>query len=252
MLTNDDGFRAPGIRALHDALAREYAVTVVAPRREQSGIGHAFTYKKNLTITECRFAGMSGYAVSGTPADCVKMALGHILSTPPAALVSGLNDDSNTGVAGYYSGTVAAAREGAFWGVPSVAFSLSNSGPEHAARYAEIAVRIVKRLLDEQSRGAAGHHVYYNVNFPACAPSECGGIRITRQSLSFWNDRYSEIMDAQGTVSYRLLGDRRDVEESDTFDTRAVGNGFITVTPLHIDATAEKRLSELGFLEEII
>ncbi len=252
LLTNDDGFSAPGIHHIYTALKDDFEVTVVAPEEEKSGIGHAFTYHKPLTFHEHSFQDVTGYKVAGTPADCVKFALSHLLAERPDIIVSGINNGTNAGIAGYYSGTVAAAREGAFWKITGIAFSLGEKTPEYMAEYALVAKTILQKIAAEKTLQRNGNKIYYNVNFPSCAHGECAGIKVTRQSLSFWDDRYTPVTNEKGTVEYWLNGVRKDVEARNEYDARAIENNFITITPLHIDATASDGLASLAYLEDIL
>jgi 5'-nucleotidase len=253
LLTNDDGFSSPGIRHLYDVLKNDHSVTVVAPEYEQSGIGHAFTYNKPLMFRKRKFnGGAEGYSVSGTPADCVKIALCHILDEEPDVIVSGMNNGNNTGIAGYYSGTVAAVREGAFWQVTSIAFSLCEKDPCYFSEYARIAYKIFQRIMLDNSIASGDKRVFYNVNFPSCHPDQCAGVVITKQSLSYYNDRYEPVTREDGTVEYWLHGERKDVEPLNEYDARAVENNFIAITPLHIDATAFKIMDSLSGLKGIL
>jgi 5'-nucleotidase len=250
LLTNDDGYSSPGIRRLHDVLAREHDVTVSAPQSEQSGIGHAFTFNKPLSYNALPVElGMHGWAVGGTPSDCVKFAVSHLLEQKPHIVVSGMNIGENSGISSFYSGTVAAAREGAFWRLPSIAFSVCSNAVLHLAAYCGKAAEILDRIM---TIGPAnnGKVVFYNVNFPDCAPSACKGIKVTRQSLAFFDDRYKRVTTLGAADGFVVYGDKILVEEHDTFDSRALLNNFITVTPLGFDATAEWALPNLSGLEQ--
>lgn len=245
-MTNDDGYDAPGLRSLHAALSAEYDVVVAAPEQEQSGISHAFTFNKPLHYRELPSElGMKGYSVKGTPSDCVKFAISHLLPARPDLVVSGMNAGENSGISGHYSGTVAAAREGAFWRVPSVAFSMCAHATEFVDAYSRKALDIL-RSIEKNGPGRNGCCVFYNVNFPDCSPASCKGVKVTRQSLAFFDDRYRRVA-ADGYVVY---GDKKDLETLDTFDSRALLNKYITVTPLCFDATAEWALPLLAGLEE--
>ncbi len=253
LLTNDDGYTAPGIHHIYTALKKEFCVTVVAPETEQSGIGHAFTYHKPLGMHEKAFQDTTGYIVTGTPADCVKIALGHILPEKPDVVVSGINNGNNAGIAGYYSGTVAAAREGAFWQVPGIAFSLCEGGMEYASEYADIARTMLEKILFENKPSDNRYSIYYNVNFPSCALNKCTGLKVTRQSLSFWDDQYTPVQEKENdSITYQLHGERKDIEIDNEYDARAISNNFITITPLHIDATATERPQSLINIENIL
>jgi 5'-nucleotidase len=193
---------------------------------------------------------MQGYSVSGTPSDCVKFALSFLLPQKPDFVVSGMNIGENSGICGYYSGTVAAAREGAFWRVPSVAFSVCASSGGFAGPYCRRALSIFNGIA-ALAPGRNGKCVFYNVNFPDCAPDACRGVRVTRQSTAFFDDRYRQVEGAAPQAGYMVYGDKKDVEELDTFDSRALMNNFITVSPLGFDATAEWALPLLSDLERL-
>jgi|WetSurMetagenome_2_1015567.scaffolds.fasta_scaffold00220_6 5'-nucleotidase len=249
LLTNDDGWSSPGLRSLHAVLDAEYDVTVAAPSREQSGIGHAFTFNRPVRYAELpKESGIRGYSIDGTPSDCVKFAISHLLSRVPDLVVSGMNIGENSGISGHYSGTVAAAREGAFWRVPSIAFSLCVEANEHLDAYCRRAPDILRRIV-KTGPGGNGRCIFYNVNFPGCAPSACRGIKVTRQSMAFFDDRYRRVTADGATDGYVVYGDKKDIEALDTFDSRALLNGYITVTPLSFDATAEWALPLLAGLE---
>jgi len=252
LLTNDDGFAAPGIRMLHDALARDHDVVVSAPQTEQSGIGHAFTFNRPLSFDVLpKDLGMPGWSVGGTPSDCVKFGISHLLSQKPHVVVSGMNIGENSGISSFYSGTVAAAREGAFWRLPSIAFSVCASAEEHLLAYCSKAVEMLDALM-AATPADNGKHVFFNVNFPDCAPAACKGIKATRQSLAFFDDRYKRIITQGASDGFVVFGDKIDIEDNDIFDSRALLNNFITITPLGFDATAEWALPYLSGLEQNI
>jgi 5'-nucleotidase len=251
LLTNDDGDQATGIWHLYGALAPWARVTVVAPDSEQSGVGHAFTFNKPLHVEKKKYCnGVEGYVVSGTPVDCVKIAISVILPKRPEFVVAGLNSGENSGLSAFYSGTVAAAREGAFWDIPSVAFSVCDAGKQYAPAYADFAAGILKRLYSIEKRKKR-HRVFYNVNFPACAPGKSRGIRVTAQSQAFFDDRYKTIdVETHRTKKgFVIYGEKKDIERSNAFDSRALMNQYITITPLCFDATASGIIPGLAGLE---
>ncbi len=251
LLTNDDGYKAPGLGSLHTALSTEYDVFVVAPEHEQSGIGHAFTFNRPLHYAKLPDSlGMVGYRVTGTPSDCVKFGISHLLHAKPDLVVSGLNSGENSGISGHYSGTVAAAREGAFWRVPSVAFSVSAPTPEFVNDYCRKALDILKSIV-RHGPESNGPCIFYNVNFPDCSPASCKGVKVTRQSMAFFDDRYRRVVTEGAPDGYIVYGEKKDVETLDTFDSRALLNNYITVTPLCFDATAEWALPLLSDLETL-
>jgi 5'-nucleotidase len=251
LLTNDDGYSAGGIRSLHDALAESFDVVVAAPTTEQSGIGHAFTFNRPLSHFPLPHSvGMTGWAVSGTPSDCVKFAVSHLLKDMPDLVVSGMNLGENSGISSYYSGTVAAAREGAFWRIPSFAFSVCKGSEIYLADYSRMAHRILNYLAKEDGADRT-KIIFYNVNFPDCRPSLCRGIRATRQSMAYFDDKYRRVSnDASDQEGFIVYGDKVDVEQSDTFDSRAILNRYVAVTPLCFDATAEWAIPALADLEQ--
>ena len=240
LLTNDDGFSSQGIFELYLELSKIASVTVAAPDRERSGTGHAFSIKEPLHY-ELRTIenGLKVFVITGTPVDCVKFAVSYLLSDGPAAVVAGINRGENSGLSAFYSGTVAAAREGAFWGIPSIAFSACNSRGCHAKEYVAYAKHILLGILSfEKKRGK--HNIFYNVNFPSCAPEECKGLRITRQSLAFFDDRYKKIgfKKHRTKKGYVVFGEKKDIEKSYEYDTFALMNNYITITPMTYDTTA--------------
>lgn len=253
LLTNDDGFEAEGLRALYTVLARSHEVTVVAPETEHSGVGHAFTLNAPLSIRPIPpQAGMNGYIVDGTPSDCVKFAMGHLLTHMPDAVVAGLNVGENTGTSGWYSGTVAAAREGAFWRVQSFAFSVCEEARAHVAACAAWCPTILDTVRSICQNGFENPHnaTFFNVNFPGCSPREWKGSRITRQSLAFFDDRYREEL-ADGKRAYWLYGAKKDVELSEEYDSSALAGNWIAVTPLSFDATAHHALPHFRKLDTL-
>lgn len=249
LLTNDDGIFAPGIRVLYEKMVGDATVIVVAPDREQSGVGHAFTFNVPIHYEKTAADHMPpGYIVSGTPVDCVKFAVSHLMKKHPDVIVSGLNLGENSGLSAFYSGTVAAAREGAFWDITSIAFSLCIEGKEHLDAYAAMTPAIMKHLVyADKKRKKREERIFYNVNFPACKPANIRGIRITQQSRAFFDDRYERIEVATHRTGegFVIVGEKIDIEKSDDYDSRALMNGFITITPLSFDATAREGVEAL-------
>jgi len=241
LLTNDDGFHARGIKLLYDALSPHYDVVAAAPEKEQSGVSHTFTFMKPLFYREA-VAGsdqMPGYIINGSPADCVKFAISSLMKKKPDLVVSGINDGDNSGLAAFYSGTVSAAREGAFYGIPSFAFSMFNRHSPFMPLYAEMAPMLIDEILNTP-HPPLDMRVFYNINFPACDPANSKGFKVTWQSMANYEDEYRRIEDKAHPAygGYNVYGDRMAIEESDAFDSRAVMNGYIAVTPLNYDSTA--------------
>ena len=244
LLCNDDGYDAEGIRNLFPILSKEFNLIVVAPENEQSGVSHSFTSRNGLTYRS-RSSGSTyrGYSVSGTPADCIKFGLSYLCIQKPDIVVSGINNGDNAGIAQFYSGTIAAAREATFYAIPSIAFSLSSSGFNHIVSYAPIVRVIIQKLLNGNHFNPAHQRVFYNVNFPACPLLSCKGIKVTRQSCAYYHDTY--VNKTEGTDSeFWLDGTLVDVEPSIEFDTQALRQHYITITPLRIDVSAHLSVFE--------
>ena len=254
LLTNDDGYEAPGIRFLHQAMSLRHEVVVVAPKEEQSGVGHGFTYKRPLVCASIPHElGMQGFSVSGSPSDCVKIAIAELLPWKPDVVVSGLNAGDNTGIAAFYSGTVAGAREGAFWRIPSYAFSVAIGGEKHMEQYSRMAVNIMRRLNQQHHVGFDPERAktFFNVNFPSLDPAKAKATKYTRQSLAFYKDRYEVRTTGSGETEYLLTGELVDVEKSNQFDARAISEGYITITPLSYDSTQVGVLNEMTYDAEL-
>ncbi|KMQ50792.1 5-nucleotidase SurE [Chitinispirillum alkaliphilum] len=252
LLTNDDGFFAPGIKLLYDVLCEEYEVVVVAPEKEHSGAGHAFTFHNPLHYRKFgEDKEMPGFAVSGSPADCVKFAISYLLPSQPDLVISGMNIGENSGLSAFYSGTVAAAREGAFWNIPSIAFSVCQESAEHAEEYAKKVPSMVRDITSQKDL-IKESKVFYNVNFPPCSPEEARGTRVTWQSMAFFDDRYEKVeIESHATKEgYLVYGEKKNIEPWDTYDSRALMNKFITITPLTFDSTAHGALPHLRWLED--
>ena len=233
LLTNDDGIRSPGLQALRVRLSDIAEVSVVAPDGERSGSSHAVTLGAALHAEEVSYRGESlGLSLSGTPVDCVKYALCEHLETRPDLVVSGINLGANAGISAFYSGTVAAAMEAAFFGIPAIAVSTDmNSGPVDCPPLAEITKGIVLRL---RALLTAGQRVVLNVNFPALPPAAFKGLRITRQGLAAFQDRFEQRSGQQGVY---LAGVPPEPGDALNIDVNALKAGYISVTPLRQDLT---------------
>ncbi len=242
LLTNDDGIHAPGLFALHQALKSVYKVDIVAPEAEMSAVGHAITLTSPLRVREVQKTGsFFGYAVSGTPADCVKIAVQELLERPPDIILSGINVGANVGVNILYSGTVSAATEGAFLGVRSAAISLATrKNPDFgfAARFSKEIIRFIEESGLE--KGTA-----LNVNIPACPPEKIAGVYLTRQGTSRFEERFEPRNDPRGNVYYWLSGEKFIENGNPENDSMALKENKITITPIHYDLTCEKELVRL-------
>jgi len=244
LLTNDDGIRAPGLVAIYRELVQLGDVHVVAPETVQSATGHGITLStplltQQVTVDET----FTGTAVDGRPADCVKLAVNRILPRRPDLVISGINAGANVGINVLYSGTVAAAIEAAFLGLPSIALSLylRSEIPLDFARTATYSMQVIKQIL---AAGLHGGHVV-SVNLPPLRPGDSpAGIRVVRQCTNAWLDTYEERKDPRGRTYYWnntlfTLGDT----DNDT-DVAALRDGYITVTPLQFDMTHYPMMKE--------
>jgi len=239
LLTNDDGIYARGLSALYQELSKEADCIVVAPEVEQSAVGHAITISRPLMVRQARKNGQfMGWAVTGTPADCVKIGLRELSDKPVDLVVSGINLGANVGINVLYSGTVSAATEGAILGVPSIAISLGthsrNADFGFAARFA----RKIARFMLEHS---PNRRIPLNVNIPA-VPEKA----VTRQGQARLMEQFEKRVDPRENVYYWLAGETQitDAEDNGT-DFLALRNGMISITPIYYDMTRHDVLDEL-------
>jgi 5'-nucleotidase len=242
LLTNDDGIHAPGLLALYHALSPDHELHIVAPESEMSAVGHAISLTKPLRVQEIKKNGsFYGHAVIGTPADCVKIAVQELLSVPPDLILSGINPGANVGVNTLYSGTVSAATEGAFLGIPSAAISLNarhNVDYRFAARFSRQIIRFMVTI--GLQTGTA-----LNVNIPAIPPEQIKGVRFTRQGTARFQERFERRNDPRGNVYYWLSGETPVDDGNPDADSIGLKNKMITITPIHHNLTCEKELERL-------
>ncbi len=236
LLTNDDGIHAEGLRCLEDALSSLDEVCVVAPDRERSAISMAITLHQPVAIKP---HGSYRYAIDGTPVDCVHVALGAILEEPPKLLVSGINHGANLGQDVHYSGTLAAAIQGTFFGLPSFAVSLVMEQGEHFDTAAHVALRIAKSILDN---GLPDGRLL-NVNVPDCPLPELGDIAITRQDLGVYDARAHA--DADRPTHYWIGGERQAPADPSNTDLEAICRKCVSVMPIQLDLTDHDMLKTL-------
>ena len=242
LLTNDDGIYAPGLFALYEALKTDYEVHVVAPEAEMSAVGHAITLTLPLRVQKIKRNGsFFGYAIAGTPADCVKIAVQELLERPPDIILSGINLGANVGVNVLYSGTVSAATEGAFLGVRSAAISLNtrkNPDFRFAARFSK---EIIRFMAESGLRGGTA----LNVNVPAVAPAEITGVCITRQGTARFREYFERRNDPRGNTYYWLSGETPVEDSNPDTDSVLLKENKITITPVHYDLTCDEELKRL-------
>lgn len=248
LLTNDDGFHAPGLAAMRNALADIDDVLVVAPDIEQSGVAHSITLHVPLRVRKVHRKGrLFGYAVNGSPADCVKLAMCELLKSKPDAVISGINCGANTGVSVLYSGTVAGAFEGAMFGLPSFAFSLDYREDIEFSDAARVVRDVFTLFRDEPL--APG--VLLNVNIPALPADKMKGVMITRMCRAPFIERFEKRVDPRGNAYYWITGAIENADRTDETDIVALENGYVSVTPLHYDLTEYQVAEALGGLGAI-
>lgn len=234
LVTNDDGIDSRGIYELASALKEIGDVTVIAPRTEQSAVGHAITMKIPLRVTEYfRNGEFYGYAVDGTPADCVKIGIRNILKEKPDLVVSGINHGSNTAINIIYSGTVSAAREAAIMDVPAIAISLTSHDPKHFDYAKETAKKLAAVVAEE----GLVKGTLLNINVPDLPNEDVQGILVTSQGKSKWDDIYEERQDPYGKSYYWLTGSLIETDKDLGTDQFAIKNNYVSVSPIHFDLT---------------
>lgn len=245
LITNDDGVKSKGIGALTDLLRAYGDVTVVAPFEAQSGMSAALTIGKPLRLTELRTEdGLKVYACSGTPADCVKMAMNQIFNEKlPDLLVSGINHGSNASIASLYSGTLGAAAEGTVYGIPSLGFSLASHDPK--ADFSA-AIHYAKIIIDKFLEIPVSPNVYLNVNIPAVKQEEIKGIKFSGQGKGQWIKEFEERRDPYGFNYYWMTGEFFNNEpDNELADHNLIARNYISIVPHKIDTTDYTELKRL-------
>ena len=242
LLTNDDGIYAPGLAALEDAVHNEFRTLVVAPSTEQSGVGHGITFLSPLTAKEVsRGEKRCGWAVDGSPADAVKLGVSEICPQRPDLIISGINAGLNAGINVLYSGTVAAAIEGSFFGITSIAVSLEWDDQMNFERAAQFASGLVKKLIS--LRPPAGS--LFNINIPTAALVETPEVRVVPMSVTRYGEAFERRVDPRGRNYYWASNDLPPPPSAQDSDVTALAEGVITITPLEYDLTNRTRLVEL-------
>jgi len=235
LATNDDGILAPGLEAMRRALVGFGEVTVVAPTTAQSAVGHAITLADPIRCHRMDLSGGGvGYAVEGRPADCVKLAVLELLPERPDLVVSGINLGANVGINILYSGTVAAAVEGAFYGIPSVAVSLEDADVVDFDGAARIARHLIEQFL---AQPATSRPRLLNINVPDLAGRQPKGVRVVSQSMKGFAEGWDRRLDPRGRTYYWMVGGQDFEDSGVTSDVSALADGYVTVTPLRFDLT---------------
>ena len=234
LLCNDDGFNADGLRTLYRELSQEDEVIIVSPETEQSAMGHAITLTQPLKVRKVEEEGrFMGYAVNGTPADCVKLAIAVLLDEPPRLVVSGINLGGNLGICALYSGTVSAATEAMIMGIPSIAVSLDTYENPDFNPAANFTRKLISRVLEM----GLPKGVVLNVTVPPVPESEIAGVAVTRQGRSRVVESFDQRVDPRNNTYYWMAGEMRFDEVEEGVDCVMVGKNYISVTPIHFDLT---------------
>lgn len=249
LVTNDDGISAPGLIHLTAIASRFGRVVVVAPDKPQSGMGHAITINNTLRLHQTSYhTAEMEYACTGTPVDCVKMAVNHLLKQKPDLVLSGINHGSNSSINVIYSGTMSAAVEGALEGAKSIGFSLCDYSL-HAdfTQATPFLEQIIEHtLLNELPKG-----VCLNVNIPKLQTNQIKGIKVVRQAKAIWYEKFDERQDPYGRNYYWLTGEFVNFEpNANDTDEWALHNNYISVVPIQADLTAHFALPNLKLLEK--
>jgi 5'-nucleotidase len=246
LITNDDGVTAPGIRNLVEAVKDLGEVLVVAPNKPQSGMGHAITIGHPLRMSKVNIfdSDVEAWEISGTPVDCVKLAVDKLLKRKPDICLSGINHGPNHSINVIYSGTMSAAMEAAIEGIPSIGFSLMDHSMDADFTGAKkIAREIVTKLIGTKT----DKHFLLNVNVPAVPTDLIAGIKICRQAYAKYDENFDARLDPRGGKYYWLTGEFVNMDKGEDTDVWALENNFVSVVPVSIDFTnytLKKQLEE--------
>lgn len=246
LLTNDDGFYAPGISALHAELAKYADVLRVAPATEQSGVGHTITFLTPL-LAHRAYQGdgqsdeLLGWIVEGSPADCVKLGISELCDWRPDIVVSGINGGLNAGINVLYSGTVAGAIEGAFFGITSVAVSLEFDDHANFGRAAELAWGVIQQVLQQKSAAPQ----LYNINIPTVATRQPSQLRVVPMGTARYGEHYVKRSDPKGRDYYWATNDPPPEPSEQETDLTALHAGHMTLTPLDYNMTKTGHLDAM-------
>jgi 5'-nucleotidase len=247
LVTNDDGILAKGLRTLVEEMVSFGDVVVVAPEKAQSGMGHAVTIGDVLRMSPVNF-GVEGvekaFATTGTPVDCVKLAIYSLLrGRKPDLLVSGINHGANSSINVIYSGTMSAAVEGAVEGIPSIGFSLLNHDIDASF---ETCRAVVRKVVASALKNGIPKTTCLNVNIPDVSSSKLKGIKICRQAKAFWEDAFESRRDPSGNEYFWLTGVFNNHDKGEDTDEWALEHDFVSIVPTHYDLTAHHALATLN------
>ena len=247
LVTNDDSVHAKGIKELVVVASEFGNVLVVAPNKPQSGMGHAITITEPLRMESYNgFDGVEAYSCSGTPVDCVKLAVFEILKRKPDLLLSGINHGENSSTNVLYSGTMSAAIEGAMEGIPSIGFSLAdfNSDADFSA-----AKNVATELIPQIMNKGLPNNTALNVNVPKVSYRDLKGIKVCAQAHAYWEDKFDSRRDQFGRPYYWLTGQFSDRDQREDTDLHYLKMGYATIVPTHFDLTNYGALRDLKYLD---
>ncbi len=236
LVTNDDGITSPGIHALVEEMKHLGRVVVVAPDSPQSGMGHAITLDDPLRMEKVEiFEGVESYQCTGTPVDCVKLAVDKIIKGKPDLCVSGINHGSNSSINIIYSGTMSAAMEAAIEGINAIGFSYLNYSYE-----ADLALcrRVARSVAAEVLKNGLPKNVLINVNIPNITEAHYKGMKVCRQAVAKWEEEFNERIDPRGKTYYWLTGKFVNYDNGDDTDEWALTHGYASIVPVQFDLTA--------------
>ncbi len=249
LVTNDDGFYSKGINTLAELLSKYGNITVLAPKEGQSGKSVALTLENTIRIhhvdkKETDNGHINIYSLTGTPADCVKMAMNRFFKKKkPDLLVSGINHGSNASAGAIYSGTLGACAEGTLYGIPSIGFSLDSHS--HNPDFSGVEAYIEK-IIDNCLKFPAKKGVYLNINFPDLPAEKIKGIRFATQGKGIWINEFEERTDPHGRDYYWMKGDFINQDTTETADHLLLQEGYITIVPHKVDSTDEAEIARLS------
>lgn len=245
LVTNDDGITAPGIRALMEVMQEIGDIVVVAPDKPQSATGHAITINNTLYLNKIseENAAFEQYSCSGTPVDCVKLAVNEILKHKPDLCVSGINHGSNSSINVIYSGTMSAAMEAGIEGIAAIGFSLSDY--QWNADF-EPVKNAIRKITKEVLANGLPNGVVLNVNFPKRKEEDLKGIKICRQAKAIWAEKFDKRKTPFGRDYYWLAGAFVNLDHGEDTDEWALENGYVSVVPVQFDLTAHHAIQQLN------
>jgi 5'-nucleotidase len=245
LVTNDDGITAPGIRTLIEVMNSIGDVIVVAPDSPQSGMGHAITINSTLFVEEIKIdeGKQREYSCSGTPADCVKLAINEIFDRKPDLCVSGINHGSNSSINVIYSGTMSAAIEAGIEGIPAIGFSLLDYNWNANFKATK---SFVKTIAENVLKEGLPKGVVLNVNLPNLPKKNIKGIKVCRQAKANWEEEFDKRKNPQGREYYWLTGKFVNLDKGEDTDEWALKNGYVSVVPIQFDLTAHHCIQNLN------